>query len=139
MSRPTIRAILETALYCPDLEAADAFYSGVLGLDRMGRQENRHVFYRVGGGILLIFNPDATREGAPESADLPVGAHGAYGEGHAAFTATHDEIDEWKAHLEENGVAIELDLDWPKGGRSIYFRDPAGNSLEFATPSVWGL
>ncbi|MGN6582964.1 MAG: glyoxalase/bleomycin resistance/extradiol dioxygenase family protein, partial [Rhizobiaceae bacterium] len=25
------------------------------------------------------------------------------------------------------------------GGRSIYFRDPAGNSIEFAEPRIWGL
>ena len=37
------------------------------------------------------------------------------------------------------GVEIEVDYLWPGGGRSIYFRDPAGNSLEFAEPSIWGL
>jgi hypothetical protein len=36
-------------------------------------------------------------------------------------------------------VAIEADFEWPKGGRSIYFRDPAGNCLEFAEPKIWGL
>jgi hypothetical protein len=36
-------------------------------------------------------------------------------------------------------VAIEADFEWPKGGRSIYFRDPAGNSVEFAEPRIWGL
>jgi catechol 2,3-dioxygenase-like lactoylglutathione lyase family enzyme len=25
------------------------------------------------------------------------------------------------------------------GGRSIYFRDPSGNSLEFAEPRIWGI
>ena len=37
------------------------------------------------------------------------------------------------------GVTIEADFDWPDGGRSIYFRDPAGNCLEFAEPRIWGL
>lgn len=136
---PPIRSILETALYCPDLDAADEFYSRVLGLERLGKQENRHLFYRIGDSMLLIFNPDATREGAPESADLPVGAHGSWGEGHVAFRSTPEEIDDWRDYLEARGIEIEEELAWPEGGRSIYFRDPTGNSLEFATPSVWGI
>jgi catechol 2,3-dioxygenase-like lactoylglutathione lyase family enzyme len=27
----------------------------------------------------------------------------------------------------------------PKGGKSLYLRDPAGNSVELVTPGVWGL
>ena len=27
---------------------------------------------------------------------------------------------------------------WAPGGKSIYFRDPAGNSVELVTPGVWG-
>jgi len=34
---------------------------------------------------------------------------------------------------------IEADFTWPGGGRSIYFRDPAGNAIEFAEPRIWGL
>jgi hypothetical protein len=36
-------------------------------------------------------------------------------------------------------VLIEADFEWPAGGHSIYFRDPAGNCLEFAEPKIWGL
>ena len=50
-----------------------------------------------------------------------------------------DEITAWRAHLEKQGVSIEADFEWPEGGRSIYFRDPAGNCLEFAEPRIWGL
>ncbi|TIX39705.1 MAG: glyoxalase/bleomycin resistance/extradiol dioxygenase family protein, partial [Mesorhizobium sp.] len=27
----------------------------------------------------------------------------------------------------------------PQGGRSIYIRDPSGNSIEFAEPRIWGI
>ena len=50
-----------------------------------------------------------------------------------------EEITRWKAALEASGVAIEADFRWPSGGRSIYFRDPSGNSLEFAEPKIWPL
>ena len=43
------------------------------------------------------------------------------------------------ALLKSKGVQIERDIHWPKGGRSLYFRDPAGNSIEFASPLVWGM
>jgi catechol 2,3-dioxygenase-like lactoylglutathione lyase family enzyme len=61
------------------------------------------------------------------------------GEGHVCFRASAAEIVSWKSHLESKGVAIEADFVWPSGGRSIYFRDPAGNCLEFAEPKIWGL
>ena len=41
--------------------------------------------------------------------------------------------------LTEAGVGIETEFEWPQGGRSIYVRDPAGNSIEFAEPRIWGV
>ncbi len=36
------------------------------------------------------------------------------------------------------GVPIEHEQEWPGGGRSLYFRDPDGNSLELITRGTWG-
>ncbi len=131
-------AILESALYVDDLAAAEAFYAQTLGLERIAKAEGRHVFFRCGRGVLLLFNAEATREPASE-AKLPVPAHGAVGEGHLCFSASAGEIETWKTHLESQGIPVEADFEWPNGGRSIYFRDPSGNSLEFAEPRIWGL
>jgi catechol 2,3-dioxygenase-like lactoylglutathione lyase family enzyme len=130
--------ILETVLYAKDLAASETFYRDVLGLDPFARADGRHLFYRCGDQVLLIFNPDATRMPAAAGA-LPVPPHGADGEGHVCFRASLAEIDTWRARLTANGVDIEADFEWPGGGRSIYFRDPAGNCLEFAEPRIWGL
>jgi catechol 2,3-dioxygenase-like lactoylglutathione lyase family enzyme len=89
--------------------------------------------------MLLIFNPDVTERPPSATARLPVPPHGAYGEGHVCFRASAAEIERWRAHLVKLGVTIEADFEWPDGGRSIYFRDPAGNCLEFAEPRIWGL
>ena len=89
--------------------------------------------------MLLLFNAEATGMPPAPDARLPVPPHGARGQGHLCFAATADEIERWKAALEAKGVAIEADFEWPNGGRSIYFRDPSGNSLEFAEPRIWGL
>ena len=66
-------------------------------------------------------------------------AHGARGSGHVCFRAEAPELDHWRVHLEHAEVAIEADFEWPGGGRSIYVRDPAGNSVEFAEPRIWNL
>ncbi len=132
-------AILETALYVDDLDAAEMFYASVLGLTRIAKVEGRHVFFRCGDGVLLLFNPSATVNPPPPGASLAVPPHGTTGQGHMAFSASADEIARWKRHLEERGIEIEADFEWPQGGRSIYFRDPAGNSLEFTEPRIWGL
>ncbi len=134
----TPAGILETVLYARDLVAIDTFYRDVLGLDPFARADGRHLFYRCGDQVLLIFNPDATRV-PPALGALPVPPHGADGQGHVCFRAARADIDAWRGRLAAAGVAIEADFEWPGGGRSIYFRDPAGNCLEFAEPRIWGL
>jgi catechol 2,3-dioxygenase-like lactoylglutathione lyase family enzyme len=132
-------AVLESALYVTDLDAAEAFYAGVLGLEKIAGVKNRHVFFKCGSGVLLLFNAEATRQPPSPDAKLPVPPHGTTGEGHLCFAATAGEIEGWKKHLEAKSIAIEADFEWPSGGRSIYFRDPSGNSLEFTEPKIWKL
>lgn len=130
-------AILESALYVTDLDAAEAFYGDAIGLERIAKADGRHVFFRCGEGVLLLFNAEATRQPPAPDARLPVPPHGTVGQGHLCFAASADEIDRWKAALEKRGIAIEADFEWPGGGRSIYLRDPSGNSIEFAEPRIW--
>ncbi|MGI9379712.1 MAG: VOC family protein [Methyloligellaceae bacterium] len=131
-------AILETALYVDDLDAAEHFYVDILGFKKYARVGNRHLFLKLDTQMLLIFNPQVTMEPS-DAQKLPVPVHGTTGDGHVCFTGTATEISDWKGHLEANKVTIESDFHWPSGGRSIYFRDPSGNSLEFAEPSIWGM
>lgn len=134
----TASGILETVLYVRDLAAAETFYAKALGLTPFQRVAGRHLFYRVGNQVLLLFDPAVTRT-PPKPGGLQVPPHGADGEGHVCFRASADEIDRWRAQLEAAGIAIEADFTWPAGGRSIYFRDPSGNCLEIAEPRIWNL
>ncbi len=126
--------VLETCLYMDDLEAAEAFYRDVLGLELVTKSEGRHVIFRCGKDMFLLFNPEQTRI---KTGRAPT--HGAHGPGHAAFAMDESEVDAWRSHLQSKGVEIETEVTWPRGGTSLYFRDPAGNSLEVATDSIWGL
>ncbi len=132
-------AILETILYAADLGAAEAFYRDTLGLEPIAKVPGRHIFFRLSDQMFLLFNPAATVIAPPPDATLPVPRHGAVGPGHVCFRATAGQIRDWRRLLEANGVAIEADFEWPGGGRSIYFRDPAGNCIEFAEPRIWSL
>jgi catechol 2,3-dioxygenase-like lactoylglutathione lyase family enzyme len=131
--------VLETSLYVDDLDAAERFYHGVLGLEVRGRHPGRHVFFRCGGGVLLVFAPEATAGAASMVDGTPIPPHGADGPGHVAFAVPEPELASWKHRLIQRGVAIEAEVRWPRGGSSVYFRDPAGNSLELASPAIWGL
>lgn len=133
MPATAIDRVLETVLYVDDLDAAERFYREVLGLELDSRQDGIFVFFRCGAGMLLLFDPDAAASGRK------VPPHGTRGAGHACFAVAEDALDAWQARLKAAGVAIEQEATWPRGGRSFYFRDPAGNSLELATPRIWGL
>ncbi|MEO6970977.1 MAG: VOC family protein [Chthoniobacterales bacterium] len=122
----------EAALYASDLDAAQRFYHDVLGLEVISRMENRGMSFRCGATVLLVFDPART-----QIPDAGVPTHGASGEGHIAFVIDENEIEPWRARLTAAGVAIESEVEWPSGGRSLYFRDPSWNVVELAPPSLW--
>ena len=134
MTAPPLSGVLEAALYVNDLDAAEGFYAGTLGLERILRVDGRHVFFRAGETIVLCFIAEATQHPPAEGA-LPVPPHGAQGAGHLCFAAS--DLDNIRGHLSAQGIAIEADFHWPHGPRSIYVRDPAGNSVELAEPKLW--
>lgn len=123
---------LETCLYVDDLEAAETFYSGVLGLTLYGKVAGRHLFYRLEGSMLLIFNPALSGQ----LGDVP--PHAGKPGGHACLAITWEDTDAWQARLEERGLTVTRSA-WGSRGESLYFTDPAGNVLELAPPSIWGL
>jgi len=129
-----IQAVVETAIYVDDLDRTEAFYTEVLGLPVIVKEPGRQVFFRVGtSNVLLAFLAEATLKGD----QLP--AHGARGPGHFALGIEAGDLDAWRQRLTAKGVGIEKEVGWPRGGKSIYFRDPAGNLVELITPGIWGL
>lgn len=129
---PPLR-VLETCVYAEDLDAAGTFYQEVLELKLHSRAPGRHLFFHCGQGMLLVFNPRETEHAHPD--EIP--SHGSRGSEHVCWAVEREDLPRWRAQLEKHGVDIEHEETWENGARSIYFRDPAGNSLEFATPRLW--
>jgi catechol 2,3-dioxygenase-like lactoylglutathione lyase family enzyme len=133
---PQLTRVLETVLYVADLEKSAAFYGDVLGL-RCIHEDKRMRAYDVGGnGVLLLFvegqslHPIETPGGS-------IPPHDGSGPVHVAFSIEADELEEWQRHLGSAGVAVEGRTAWPRGGVSVYFRDPDDHLLEIATPGLW--
>ena len=124
--------IFETVLYAEDLAEAEKFYRDVLGLEVVSRAPAGLAF-RCNNGVFLVLDPEKTR-----TLDRKVPKTGADGPGHVAFAARTEDLDAWRSHLGDRGVEIETEVEWDEGGISIYFRDPAGNSVELAPPTLWG-
>lgn len=134
---PKPTGTLEAALYAEDLDAAIAFWTRIIGLRLLAHVAGRHAFFWTGNSMLLVFNPKATIQPPPADARLPVPPHGSEGPGHICLSVDAHDFNDWRAHLTRHGIDIEAEFDWPQGGHSIYFRDPAGNSIELADPKIW--
>lgn len=132
-----IKGVAETCLYAKNLEEAEKFYSDILGLELVLKEENRHLFFRAGDDMLLIFNPHHTKNQQTEVEGNPVPLHGASGSVHVAFSVQPEEYTALKHSLQNFGVVIESEKSWPNSNRSFYFRDPANNSLEVLTQDMW--
>ncbi len=95
------------------------------------------VAYDVGGtSVLLLFR----RGGSTLARSGPSGTipgHDGSGPLHFAFAIPEDALADWRARLVERGVPIEATMRWPRGGTSLYFRDPDQHLIELATPGLW--
>jgi catechol 2,3-dioxygenase-like lactoylglutathione lyase family enzyme len=134
--RPSLAGVLETALYVDAMPRARAFYEEVLGLAPVFA-DDRLTAYRVApGSMLLLFR----RGAATTTAVMPGGTippHDGAGPLHVALSVAAEDLAPWEAYLGTREVAVEGRTAWPRGGHSLYFRDPDGHLLELATPGIW--
>jgi catechol 2,3-dioxygenase-like lactoylglutathione lyase family enzyme len=128
-----VAGILESALYYPHAErgAVLRFYEETLGLRQVASWDNGCA-YRLGPGVLLLFDLELL-----DGQGGPVSDHGAAPGGHVCLVADSGEYGAVRERLASAKVEITHDHDWPKGGRSFYFKDPAGNLLEVADSDLW--
>jgi len=131
------RKIVETSIYSSELEKMKKFYVDKLGLEFVSEQRGRHVFLKTDKNMLLIFNQTVTtieketNHGAPTPPSMV----------HIAFEIEPKEYENAMKLLSENNIQVEKEIAWENDikSRSIYFRDPAGNLVEFITRNHWDL
>ena len=136
MGVPRIGGVLETSLYVTDLDRACDFYRHLFGLELMYRDARMGALAVMPGQVLLLFHRGATETAAPVPGGV-IPPHGTSGAAHLCFGIPLGELSAWEAHLRVGGIGIESRITWRRGGTSLYFRDPDGNSLEVATPGLW--
>jgi catechol 2,3-dioxygenase-like lactoylglutathione lyase family enzyme len=135
---PQVRGVLETSLYVGDLERSRLFYTHLFGFQPMLQDERFCALDITGRQVLLLFQ----RGGTAEPVTTPGGiipSHDGQGRLHLTFAIGRDELDPWERRLQQDQISVESRVSWPRGGKSIYFRDPDGHLLELATPGVWGI
>src|SRR5262245_36685025 len=143
---PSVSRLLETALYVEDIERSARFYQQVFGLEPIGgtseEMPNQSRLLRPlqipGGQVLPLFSKGS----ATTTAVLPGGTippHDGSGRLHLAFAISASELEGWRERLQAHGISIESEMAWPRGGTSLYFRDPDGHLVELATPGLWSI
>lgn len=134
---PRLDRIVETALYCEDLVRSRAFYVDTLACEPLLDSARLVALNVAGVSVLLLFQRGATNAPLPTAGGV-VPPHGSTGSQHVAFAVSdRSQLDAWATRLEQRGVAIESRVHWPRGGESIYIRDPDGHSIELITPGLW--
>jgi catechol 2,3-dioxygenase-like lactoylglutathione lyase family enzyme len=133
---PPIEGLLETSLYAHDLARTAAFYRDLLELETLIDTPRLVAFEIPGRSVLLVFKAGASASDIADSRGTIPGHEGS-GRLHLAFAIAATDLDRWRARLADHGVELAGEYRWPRGGVSLYVRDPDGALVELATPGLW--
>ncbi len=131
-----INGIVETALHVDDVARSAEFYEGLFGLKRMAGDDRFCAFAIPGNAVLLLFKKGGTPQAIPTPGGM-IPPHDGSGRMHFAFKISADSVEACERELAQKGIPIESTVDWPRGGRSLYFRDPDEHLVELITPGCW--
>src|SRR5438045_5319209 len=152
-----LRGVNRIAMVASDMHETIEFYNGVLGMPLIKTLNipggGQHFFFDIGNGDSLAFfwfpNAPEAVPGVSAPAQLPGGgdirsAHGSMN--HIAFNVPAERFDEYVAKLQAKGVRMGPVLNHDDSPmqvsaevtpdvfvRSVYFWDPDGVMLEFAS------
>lgn len=133
---PPVSGLLESSLYVADLERSHRFYADLFGFRALFADERMVALEVPGRQVLLLFRQGASA-GTVATPDGALPGHDGSGQTHFAFAIPEPSLDRWRARLARHGIPVEHEKRWPRGGRSLYFRDPDGHLAELATPGLW--
>ena len=133
-----INGIVETAISVEDVQVSSRFYAELFGFERMVEDHRFCALDVAPGHVLLIFRKGETLEPLvlpDQRGTIP--PHDARGQQHFALGIGAADFDRWCDKLRGRGLEIESIVNWPEGGKSVYFRDPDRHCVELITPGVW--
>ncbi|HZZ24375.1 MAG TPA: VOC family protein [Roseiarcus sp.] len=133
---PAIEGVLETSLYARDLKRTAAFYRDLFGFKALVDSPRLVAFEIAQRSVLLVFQAGATEQDVVDPGGTIPG-HDGRGRLHLAFSIGADDLGAWRKRLAERGVDIVGEYRWPRGGTSLYMRDPDGALVELATQGLW--
>jgi catechol 2,3-dioxygenase-like lactoylglutathione lyase family enzyme len=133
---PKLEGVLETALYVNDLPRAIEFYKSVFEFETLFADERLCAFNVSNRQVLLLFLKGASDQAMTVSGGT-IPPHDGDGHLHLAFAIAEDELEKWEKQFAEKEIHIESRVRWPRGGVSLYIRDPEGHLIELATPGLW--
>jgi catechol 2,3-dioxygenase-like lactoylglutathione lyase family enzyme len=135
---PVVLGVLETALYVQDLAASQAFYERVLGCVELMREGRLHALRIPGDQVLLLFAIGRSMN-PTEAPGGRIPPHDGRGQLHLAFEIARGQISSWRTRLRDLEITIESEVECPRGGHSIYFRDPDNHLIELVSRDCWDL
>lgn len=134
---PVVGGIAETCLYVADLDRSEAFYTRVFEFRPVFAEPGRMSALAIPNRqMLLLFKTGASVEARPGRGGVVPG-HDARGHIHLAFSIPARQLPAWEQRLDQLQIPIESRVAWPRGGHSLYFRDPDSHLLELITPGCW--
>jgi catechol 2,3-dioxygenase-like lactoylglutathione lyase family enzyme len=129
-----VHGIVETCINVAEINRARESYQSLFSFEVMVSDE-RFCALRAGPDVLLLFTHGGSNEPVAIRGGI-IPPHETRGAGHLAFAVSSDTLAAWRIRLMELGIRIESEVQWERGGTSLYFRDPDANLLELATPGV---
>src|SRR5580765_5561740 len=124
MDRPAHAGLRHLALHARDLDAMKRFYVDVLGFTVEWEPDPDNIYLSSGIDNLALHRAAAMQTGTTVSANQALDHLG-------LIVRTPDDVDKWAAFLESKGVTVAAKPRTHRdGARSLYFRDPDGNSIQ---------
>jgi catechol 2,3-dioxygenase-like lactoylglutathione lyase family enzyme len=117
---PTL-GMRHVALHCRDLAASEHFYVDLMGMKVEWRPDPDNVYLSSGNDNLALHRAAPDFEPGTDQQLDHIGF----------FIATPEEVDEWYAYLDDNGVEFKsAPRTHRDGARSFYCKDPEGVSVQ---------